>query len=276
VIDVQPIIDTAREAAGSESLDLGEFHIVPTRAGVKAFDLTGDAYRDKPHRKTGTTTVRDVPSFLAFYGKHASPDAEVYADRDASSITAILDAHEPFFVGDGDLGSPEWQGHRVALELRHSEAFTAWRTVSGKPMTQLAFAEFVEDHRADIREPDAATVLEMAQTFQATNKVSFKSSQILQTGQRQLSYVEQIDASAGTNGKLVIPNALQLALPIYEGATVADAVTARLRFRIDTEGRLLLIVILDQLDDVLRAAFEGVVADVTEGVPVPVLRGKPA
>lgn len=270
MIDVQPIIDTAREAAGSESLDLGEFHIVPTREGVKAFDLTGDAYRDKPRRKTGTTTVRDVESFLAFYGKHASADAEVYADRDASTVTAILDAHGPYG------GEPEWQAHRVVLELRHSEAFNAWRSVSGRPMTQLAFAEFVEDHRADIREPDAATVLEMAQTFQATNKVSFKSSQILQTGQRQLSYVEQIDASAGTNGKLVIPSALQLALPVYEGATVADPVTARLRFRIDTEGRLVLIVILDQLDDVLRAAFEGVVADVGEGVPVPVLRGKPA
>lgn len=268
--DTEAIINAARMGAEPSILVLGEYHIVPTAGGgVQVFDLTGDEFRDQPRRKTGTVTVADVPSFLAFYTKHASPDAEVFADRVRGTVTAILDAH----TGHG--GVPQWQGHRVVLQLKHTDAFQAWAAVNGKLMSQTAFAEFIEDRRADIREPSAADVLELAQTFQATTKVDFKSSSILKSGQRQLSYVESIDAKAGHRGEMAVPDHLQLAVAVYEGATVADAVTARLRFRI-VDGRLQLAVVLDQLADVVRAAFEGVIAEVQAGVPVPVLRGTPS
>ena len=267
--DTQAIIDAARLGAEPSNLMLGGYYIVPTANGdVRTFDLTGDEYRDQPRHKTGTVTVTDVPSFLAVYGKHASPDAEVYADRTRGAVTAILDAHTPFG------GVPQWQGHRAVLHLKHTEAFNAWSGINGKYMSQTSFAEFIEDRRADIVEPAAADVLELAQTFQATTKVDFKSSSILKSGQRQLSYVESVAATAGQRGDMTIPDHLQLAIAVYEGATVADAVTARLRFRIN-DGKLNLAVILDQLSDVVHAAFEGVIADVQAGVPVPVLRGTP-
>lgn len=268
--EADAIIQAARLGAEPYSLDLGEYHIVPTANGdVRVFDLTGDQYRDQPARKTGTVTVRDVPSFLAVYAKHAAPHAEVYADRTRATITAILDAH----TGYG--GIPQWQGHKVVLQLKHTKAFNEWSAVDGKLMGQTAFAEHIEDRRADIIDPTAADVLELVQTFQATTKVDFKSSSILKSGQRQLSYVESINASAGQRGEMAVPDHLQLAVPVYEGATVADQLTARLRFRI-VDGRLNLAVILDQLADVIQAAFEGVIADVQNGVPVPVLRGTPS
>lgn len=268
--EADAIINAARMGAEPSILDLGEYHIVPTANGdVRVFDLTGDEYRAQPRRKAGTVTVCDVPSFLAVYGKHASSDAEVFADRSRGTVTAILDAH----TGYG--GAPQWQGHRVVLQLKHTDAFNAWAAVNGKLMAQNAFAEFIEDRRADIIEPTAADVLELAQTFQATTKVDFKSSTILKSGQRQLSYVESIAASAGQRGEMAVPDHLQLAVAVWEGATVADAITARLRFRI-VDGRLNLAVILDQLTDVVQAAFEGVIADVQAGIPVPVLRGTPS
>jgi uncharacterized protein YfdQ (DUF2303 family) len=268
--EAQSIIDAARMGADPRTLALGEYHIVPTANGdVRTFDLTGDQYRDQPRRKTGTVVVRDVPSFLAYYSKHASPVAEVFANRDRNTVTGILDAH----TGYG--GTPEWQMHRVVLELRYSEAFKAWTQASGQLMPQSAFAELIEDHRTDIREPDAAAVLEMAQTFHATTKVAFKSSTMLKSGQRQLSYVESIDASSGQRGEMAVPDHLQLAVPVYEGATVADPIVARLRFRID-DGRLKLGIILDRLSDVVQAAFEGVIAEIDAGISEPVLRGIPA
>ncbi|MDG4832401.1 DUF2303 family protein [Solwaraspora sp. WMMD1047] len=265
--EMQTIVGTALVAAEPTKLDLGGYYIVKTPAGVQHVDLTGDAYRDNPRRKIGTVTVRDAPSFLAVFAKHASPTAEIYADRDRGTITAVLDAHP------GDGGTPAWQQHRAVLQLRHSKAFTAWREISGQLMAQTAFAEFVEDHRADIRTPAAADVLEMAQTIQGTTKVAWKSSMLLTNGQRQLSYVEQVDANAGRRGEMAIPDSLGLALAVFDGAAVADPVTARLRFRINGEGRLTIGVILDQLDDVINAAFEGVVEQVAGGVPVPILRG---
>ncbi|MEU8329833.1 DUF2303 family protein [Micromonospora sp. NPDC048839] len=268
--EAQAIIDNARTAAMPQALALGTYWIVNTPHGVEHIDLTGDQHRDQPRRKKGTVNVRDAASFLAYYDKHASPTAEVYADRDRNTITAILDAH----TAHG--GQPEWQQHRVTLTLRHSDAFKAWQGISGNLLTQTQFAEFIEDHRADVHDPTAADLLELAQTFQATTKVSFKSSTMLKSGQRQLAYVEQIDAAGGQRGDLLIPDYLQLAIAVYEGATVADTVTARLRYRIDGEGRLRIGVILDQLTDVIATAFEGVISEIDAQVPVPVLRGTPA
>lgn len=269
--EADAIISAARQGCEPHTLELGGYHVVPTANGdVKIFDLTGDQYRDRPRHKTGTIAVCDVPSFLAVYSKHASPDAEVFADRSRGTVTAILDAQTGY-----NKGFPQWQRHRVVLQLKHTEAFNAWSGVNGRYMSQNTFAEFIEDRRGDIREPTAADVLELAQTFQATTKVDFKSSSILKSGQRQLSYVESIAASAGQRGEMAVPDHLQLAVAVYEGATVADAVTARLRFRI-SDGKLNLAVILDQLTDVVRAAFEGIIAEVQAGIPVPVLRGTPS
>jgi uncharacterized protein YfdQ (DUF2303 family) len=267
--DAQTVAELARAGTEPHRIDPGSIYLVATADGdVQQFDLTGDAYRDTPRRKTGTTVVRDPDSFLAYWGKHSDPGSEVYADRQALTITAVLNAHTADSARFGD--------HRVVLRLRHSDSFEAWAAASGKDMNQTRFAEFVEDHRTDIRTPPAADLLELAQTFQATTKVSFKSGSILKSGQRQLTYVEETDASAGRKGQLTIPDDFELGLAVFQGATEADAVTARLRYRISGEGRLALLFILDRLPEVVDAAFEGVVAAVAAGVAVPILRGTPA
>lgn len=266
---VQAIIDVAQEADSSEKLELGNVHAFRTRdGGVELVDLTTEHYRDAPKRKKGTTVVRDAKSFLAYWEKHSDVGSEIYADRDQGKVTGLLDAH----MAD----APRFGGHRLTLQLKHSEAFTAWSSRSGKLMPQVAFAEFIEDHRADIQSPPAADLLELAQTFQAITKVTFRSGTTLKSGQRQLQYVEETSAAAGAKGNITIPDEFQLGLMVYEGAEVADAVTARLRYRIDGDGRLGLMFILDQLSDVVNAAFEGVIAALDEQVEVPILRGTPA
>jgi uncharacterized protein YfdQ (DUF2303 family) len=270
---VRTIADLAEEAILAQPLDTGKIYAIRTAdGGVHEIDLTGDKYRDAPRRKTGTVTVRDAASFLAYWAKHSGPWSEVYADRDAGTVTGVINAHGP------NEADTEFGDHRVVLKLKHTESFRAWVAASGQQMNQAQFAEFIEDHRVDVRVPDAATLLELAQTFQAINRVTFKSAHILQSGQRQLTYVENIEAQAGANGQIVIPTEFELALAVYEGATVADAVTARLRYRI-VDGRLALIFILDRLAEVIDTAFEGVIESLSTrdgGVQVPILRGTPA
>lgn len=266
---IEAIAQLAREGEDAQVLPVGQIYAFRTLNGnVETIDLTGDQYAATPRRKSGTTMVRDADSFLAYWSKHHDADSEVYADREGRKVTAVLDAN----THDG----PRFGVHRLTLQLKHSEAFEAWAKWSAKLMNQTQFAEFLEDHRADIQSPPAADLLELAQTFQATTKVSFKSGSVLKSGQRQLQYVEETTASAGGKGQIEIPDAFQLALQVFEGAPVADAVTARLRYRIDSDGRLGLIFILDQLADVVNAAFEGVIAQLDEGVGVPILRGTPA
>jgi uncharacterized protein YfdQ (DUF2303 family) len=268
--DTHAVIELAQASAGPHNLELGGYYVVATAQGqLHQIDLTTDRYLDQPVRKTGNVVVRDAASFLAYWGKHSTAASEIYADRDRLSITGVVDAHGPA------AEDTNWGQHRIVLQLRHSPAFKAWQHLSGSLVGQTQFAEFIEDRRGDIREPAAADVLELAQTFQATTKVSFRSSNRLSSGARQLSYVEDVEASAGQRGEMTIPDELHLALAIFEGADVADAVTARLRYRIE-DGRLRLGVVLDRVAEVVDGAFAGVVSAVDDTVEQPVLFGTPA
>jgi uncharacterized protein YfdQ (DUF2303 family) len=254
---IEEIANLATDAAEPEELEVGSIYAVRLGDRVELIDLTGDKYREQPQRKTGTTTVRDVASFLALYQKHGDVDTEIYATREARAVTAVLDAD----TTDG----ARWARHRLVLQLTHTEQYQAWASCTGKYMTQNGFAEFLEDHRAEVVSPPAADLLELAQSFEATTKVTFRSGTRLKSGQRQLSYVEDQTAGGGPGGDLTIPDSFQLALPIFEGAIIADALTARLRYRIEN-GQLRLCFILDQLTQAVDSAFEGVLTEIGEGL----------
>lgn len=263
---IEAIADLTRDGVSSERLNPGGYYAFRLGDRVHEVDLTGDAHRDAPKRKTGTVIVRDVSSFLSYLYKHGDDASEIYADRQALSVTAVIDAH-------GE--EPNWCQHRLKLQLRHSDEFVAWQSVSGRNMPQAAFAEFMEEHRSVVVEPTGAEMLELVQSFHATTKVTFKSGTVLHSGQRQLQYVEETNATAGAKGNLVIPQTFSLALAVFDGATEADAVTARLRYRIE-DGRLMLGFALDRLSDAVAGAFKGVVDLIDRGVEQPILYGTPA
>jgi hypothetical protein len=244
---VTAIAELADGAATSEVLEPGKIYAFRTpHGGVQQIDLTDDHYLASPRRKRGVTTVRDTASFLAYWHKHSDAASEVYADRSKLAVTGVLNAHLGRDAGDEPDDTARFGDHRIVLQLKYSDSFYAWLNRSGQPFSQVQFAEFIEDHRADIRSPAAAELLELAQTFQATTKASFKSSNILKSGQR-------------------------------------------LRYRIQSSG-LQMIFIVDQVNEVVNAAFEGAIAELqgptgTEqpgdpvlppGVGVPILRGTPA
>lgn len=267
--NIQAVIDTAKQATGPQELQLGKVYTVALDAGTsKTIDLTGDEYRTTPARKAGSTTVRDVPSLLAYYDKHADADSEVYADVERRTVTAVLDAHT--------ATGARWGKHRATLALRSTKAWQDWNEMSGKLLTQDAFAEFLEDHLVDLVDPAAAEMLEIAQSLQASTKVDFKSSTRLASGQRQLAYVEETTAKAGGKGQLTIPEIFTIGVKVFEGAEVGDQVKARLRYRIG-DGDLRIGYKLDRPEDALHAAFADVVTAVSNGITGgTVLNGTPA
>jgi uncharacterized protein YfdQ (DUF2303 family) len=261
---VAEIADLAIAATEPNRLELGCYYVAIAGGQVQHIDLTGPEFQDLPKRKTGTTTVRDVASFAAYWAKHHSDASEVYAGRDGLKVTAVLDAHS--------ADTPNWGGHRLVLQLQHTTAYTAWREASGREMDQETFANFLEDNRVDIHQPPAAEMLEVAQSIQATSNVEFQSGHRLADGQRRIGYVETNTARAGTKGELGIPAEIVLGLFVFKGATQADAFTARFRHRI-AGGQLKLMFKLDRPDDVVDAAFAGVVAEVGEQCAATVLVG---
>lgn len=249
---------------------------VPAGARVEQIDLRAieDRYAEHPRRKTGTVHVQTADSFTAYLAKHGLDASEVWADPARKHLVGVINAHaaSDTSLDEGIAGHSD---HRVVLELIHSPEWIAWTGNDKKWMTQQAFAEHLEDNAIDVTDPDAATMLEIAQTFHATTGTEFKSAQRLHSGEVTLVYAETTGARAGQTGDLEIPTQFTLGIPPYAGQDDASELVARFRYRI-RNGELALSYALTRPEDVARAVFDQIVATVEADITQPVYTGRPA
>jgi uncharacterized protein YfdQ (DUF2303 family) len=261
--DPQPIIDAAVSSTEPHVLATGEVYAIRSKDSLAIVDLTTDRYRDEPRRKQGHVSVHDGHSLVEYVKKHGTFATEVYCDMLNYQIVAVLNAGYEAVAEDDAVGEAGWGDHRVSFAVARTPAWKEWSGNDGKTMAQVDFAEFIEDHLTDITSPAAADMLEVAQSIQATINTVFESSKRLSSGEAQFEYREEQTASAG-KGRLDIPTTIELALKPFEGSPPYK-VEAHFRYRINA-GRLSMSYKLVKPDDVIRDAFDGVVADVTEAL----------
>lgn len=260
------LIVTAQEAVEPHQLTPGRWLVRDSGGQARVIDLADEIENDRPNppRKRGDATVRDVPSFASYLAKHGLPETELWGNRDRSTITAVINADGAAADDPGDSldgnGVAGWGDHTATLALLHSGDWKDWTAHDGKYMTQVEFAEFLEDHRPNLGKPSPAEMLELAQTFRATTKGEFTSSQRLATGETSLSFTETHDAKAGKKGQIEIPDEISIGLPVYDQGK-PYMLTARLRYRI-SGGNLHMGYKLNRPADVLQAAFDEVVSEV--------------
>ena len=225
--------------------DVPQIMVVP--AGAVAFQPDLSAWRVAPTRATGTYRPATVEAFQAVTELYAYDATTVWVHPTSGKVVAVFDDN-----ADG----PGWQQHRAELTLKKTPEWEYWAAKNNTMMSQEDFAEHIEGGLEEIARPDAADVLEMAQSFHASHEASFRSQKRLATGEVQFLYDEQIKATAGTAGQLTVPTTILLSIAPFI-AEDAVKITARLRFRLSS-GKLTLGYILDRPDAVLRTALEGV------------------
>lgn len=243
------IRDLAFDAQALAELDTSKIY---HRLG-ETIDL--ERYLDTPRRKTGINELHDQASFAHFVNEHkVDKETHLYADRFNRRIVAIFN--------DATDDSSGWGDHKAGLTLRFTPEWEHWSNLDGKLVGQVQFAEHIEDGLDEIVEPEAAYVLELAQTFHATTTSDFKQAHTLESGERQFAYVENTTAGAGRQRDLTIPKEIKPGIAPYEG-TQPYKITARLRYRL-TEGKLTLGYKLIRPVDVLKSAFEDAVRWIAE------------
>ncbi len=252
--DAQAIIEAAREIGQPRDLnpEVPQAIIVPEGDTLSIPDLR--AWRSRPTRKTGTYRPANVESFLDYGKAHETDATTVWVHPSSGKIIAVLN--------DNEVADSGWADHRLQLDLQTTPEWNYWNAKDGAMMCQTDFAEHVEGGLDEIEEPEAATVLEIAQSFHATSSAAFRSSTRLQSGEQRLQYDESIDAKAGASGDLTVPTMILLGIAPFIGED-RYKLAARFRFRLSA-GKLTLGYKLDRPDRVKRDAIEKIAERLTE------------
>jgi uncharacterized protein YfdQ (DUF2303 family) len=274
-IDAKPEhLQLAEQLAASMAATLQERRIqnstfIITPPGFQRHDLTAELEKAQPvrNRPQGTVHLGDIPSLLAYSADQVAQErGYIYADPEARTITAV-------FNDQRSTLAPGWRDHRAHFAAAFTPEFKKWMENSDKPMGQTEFAEFIEDNLQDLHADHAQTLLTVATTIQATNGINFSSARRLTDGQTQLTYNEVIDAKAGADGALKIPQTFTLGLRIFKNGE-GYKLTARLKYRING-GTVKFWYELERPERAVEDAFTGYVNTVREQSGYTVLIGKP-
>jgi uncharacterized protein YfdQ (DUF2303 family) len=248
----------AGAATAAQEINGAHFAVIPP--GYAHQDITAaiEKAQPEPNRKRGTVQVKDIASLLQYMADQhlqgANNSGYVYADPDARTVTAVFN--------DQRAGAAGWRDFRANFKAEYTPEFQRWLENNGvgRAKGQTEFAEFIEDNLADVAEPFAQQLLEVAGTIQATSGIDFKSAKRLQDGQTQLTYTETIDARAGANGALSIPKEFALGLRIFKNGD-GYKLKARLKYRL-TSGSVKFWYELDRPERAVEDAFKGYVEEV--------------
>lgn len=221
--------------------------VVPEGYEIRLNDA--EKFAAQPRRKRGSATMGDLLSLVDYTKNHQGTGTAVYVDPNSMRVTSVIDDHLPGESHE-DAGHGE---HRAVLQLKHTPEWLIWGGHDESMMTQVEFAEFVEDNQKDVRDPEPAVLLEIASTFQSKTDATFKSAVRLQDGSVSIAYHEDVTAKAGIAGDLKIPGTFKIALAVFEGGPKYEVI-ARLRHRC-SGGNLKLGYKLERVTDVLRFAL---------------------
>lgn len=227
-------------------------------AGAHARRIANDATPlDAAHYEL-EVRKHNYDDFVTYVNRFAGDSTIAYVDVERPAVHAHLNDHMPV---EGDTEVPGWADWRATLAWRTTLAWQHWTKHDRQMLSQEAFAEHIEEGLRSIVTPDAATLLEIAQTFKAEVSAQVAQARRLQSGEVQFTWNESIDARAGRDGMLTIPDRIELVLAPFEGAE-RIVVEARLRFRLSggSDRRLTIGYLLDNPQQILRDAVDREVA----------------
>ena len=263
--DVKALAALAQKAPALVPVTSEPVHFIAVPNDCKLESLASFQFAAVPQRKKTTVTLLDVASFVRYYNDFHDANSQIFAVPDNLSFTAYLDYHN---MGDGP---PRFLEHRAALTCKTSREWNVWNGANNKQMDQTEFALFLEEHVSSISDPPAGAMLDVARFLKAKKDVEFSSDVNLANGQIQFKYHETIQGQI-RGGEDEVPEAFTLHFAVFLGGPEHD-ITARLRWRINADKKLLFWYTLVNAKKILEAGFNEAVAAVERDTKAVVLLG---
>jgi hypothetical protein len=258
---------------------------VDARSGnIKALKDQIEAYRQGPKRRTGKASATTLDSFIDLLKRHATDtETAVFASTTypALELTAVVNYHTTGKVaGHTD--------HRISYAFPITPEMKAWLQKNGESFSQGEFAEWLDEHCADLAEAeegeklqyevlfkerfaDPARLIELSRDLEISVGGKVKQNIRLASGERSLVFEE---THSDSNGQPIsIPGLFMLSIPAWvDGVPVR--IPARLRYRV-RGGEISWSYQLYRPDIALRDQVKKDLETVAENTGLPVFEGKP-
>jgi len=219
-----------------------------------------------PPRIIQNVTLHDRDSLVAYVNRFKSAATRLFAEPGflaggQAKIVAVIDYHEASKADHGE--------HVATYAPRYSDQWQRWHKACAAPMKQAEFAEFIEEVRADIVEPNAANLLDIVRTFKASKRVEFDSVAYQPNGDVKLVYDERTEQK-GSSG--VLPETMKLGIPVYFRGQ-PYAVPVLVRYRVG-QGAVGFQLKMDRSDIIEDAAFNELAKAVGEATGIDFYLGR--
>lgn len=228
-----------------------------------------------PYRVKAEVVVHSAESFCEYFNRYARGDAGptatqsvIFANVPDGEFVGILDYHRPKVDSTGEF--PAWGGHRVTYKPAESVEWKRWKAIDKKQLSQIEFAQFLEDNLDEVVKPAGADLLAMINTIAIDESITFRSAQRLQSGGVKFGYASDGTAKAGN---VEIPAEFWMTFPIFDGQK-PSLMRARLRYRL-TGGKFVLWLELVNPHKAVKEAMRLLLDEIEENTEVVAIVGKP-
>lgn len=219
-----------------------------------------DKLLPEPKRIRANIIAHDVRGFIDYLNEHKFEKTMIYAASPTSpGLLARIDDNAP--------GLPSHITHTAKYGCPLTHEWQQWTGSNDRPLSQVDFAEFIENNIGDITVPSGTELLNACLTFRDTGSVEFNSAIRLADGRVQFKYVEKDE-----NKELKFPENITIAIPVFEGMNSRFELKAKLRYRIDKEKGLSLRYQLERKDLVIKAAYEQLMVHVSDATELTIFR----
>jgi uncharacterized protein YfdQ (DUF2303 family) len=149
----------------------------------------------------------DVESFCAFVERFSTTDQPPLLTWGTKGLRAVLDF--------GTMDAPGRGAVTAFHPFETTRQWRIWERMAAQAHSQKALVEALEEHRLDVRDPDAATLVGLIRALRVNVNVSTES-ELEPNGNTKLSFLKN------TTTSIELPPSITIGIPVLKGHTAPD------------------------------------------------------